>query len=124
MPYQPKHLWRFTNQACKKCSSRTDWSIGKWMMSTSMIRFVWYCQGCGTKTNMYEPNDERIIFTTVWDDAPEASCEVCGRYGAQAHHWAPRHLFDAEADKWPTGFLCQTCHERWHAQVTPNMTDQ
>lgn len=49
-------------------------------------------------------------------------CEVCGSVEKiEQHHWAPFHLFGAECEKWPTSFLCQPCHVRWHQTVTPNM---
>ena len=50
------------------------------------------------------------------------ACEVCGStQSVHEHHWAPFHLFGAEAAKWPTSFLCQPCHSRWHSVVTPRM---
>ncbi|MBO9602559.1 MAG: hypothetical protein J7496_08635 [Novosphingobium sp.] len=49
-------------------------------------------------------------------------CEVCGSTEKiEEHHWAPFYLFGAESEKWPTSFLCQKCHVRWHQTVTPNM---
>jgi 5-methylcytosine-specific restriction endonuclease McrA len=53
------------------------------------------------------------------EDAPK--CEVCGATGTELHHWAPIHIFGAEAWLWPTAYLCQKCHNRWHRLVTPNM---
>ena len=45
-----------------------------------------------------------------------------GKMGGSAHHWAPVHLFGGdEADRWPTGWLCQPCHTEWHRLVTPRM---
>ena len=44
-------------------------------------------------------------------------CRVCGKRGAELHHWAPRHLFGAEADLWPTDYLCKSCHQLWHHHV-------
>lgn len=50
------------------------------------------------------------------------TCEVCGSAaGIHEHHWAPFYLFGKEAAKWPTSFLCQPCHLRWHSMVTPRM---
>ena len=49
-------------------------------------------------------------------------CEVCGAVGTtECHHWAPKHLFGAEAYKWPTANLCRECHIKWHKIVTPSM---
>lgn len=49
-------------------------------------------------------------------------CEHCGStMRVELHHWAPYHLFDEDADNWPTAWLCRTCHQQWHRIVTPNM---
>lgn len=39
-------------------------------------------------------------------------CEVCGAFGTEIHHWAPKEFFEWEADHWPTAFLCRDCHTR------------
>lgn len=47
-----------------------------------------------------------------YDNPP---CARCGAFGTELHHFAPRHLFGAaEADLWPTAWLCQPCHDHWH----------
>jgi hypothetical protein len=52
-------------------------------------------------------------------------CAKCGVLGpTESHHWAPRHLFGAAADDWPTSDLCSACHKRWHEVVTPKMSHQ
>ena len=61
---------------------------------------------------------------TTLSDNRQDHCDVCGTYGTELHHWAPRHLFGREADDWPTGLLCVPCHRRWHALVTPNMSHE
>lgn len=49
-------------------------------------------------------------------------CEHCGsRGGTQLHHWAPRAMF-ADANRWPTSYLCPPCHAMWHRIVTPELT--
>ncbi len=53
----------------------------------------------------------------------DGPCAVCGTVGPrEVHHWAPRHLFGADADKWPTANLCGACHRQWHDLVTPKMS--
>lgn len=44
-------------------------------------------------------------------------CVVCGGWGTQLHHWAPRGIFGDEADCWPTSYLCRPCHKLWHDAV-------
>lgn len=45
------------------------------------------------------------------------TCEVCGKKGAEIHHWAPRGLFGDEADDWPVSLLCRECHMKWHNRI-------
>jgi len=68
--------------------------------------------------------DERLAHLPVWPSALDATspCEACGTVAVlEVHHWAPRHLFGADADRWPTSRLCGVCHRRWHEVVTPKM---
>ncbi len=49
-------------------------------------------------------------------------CQVCDSAAeVQRHHWAPFYLFGKESEQWPTSWLCQVCHTRWHQIVTPLM---
>jgi hypothetical protein len=42
------------------------------------------------------------------------ACERCGaREQTHRHHWAPREYF-ADANSWPTSYLCNACHRLWH----------
>ena len=53
---------------------------------------------------------------------PSEECPRCHRIDyLEQHHWAPYHLFGQDADNWPTGWLCKSCHTEWHRIVTPNM---
>lgn len=53
------------------------------------------------------------------------ACARCGVVGpTESHHWAPRHLFGAEADSWPVSELCGPCHKRWHEVMTPKMSSR
>jgi glutamate formiminotransferase len=51
----------------------------------------------------------------------QIKCEVCNADEGELHHWAPQHLFGAEADRWPVSYLCRACHRKWHDLVTPEM---
>ena len=44
-------------------------------------------------------------------------CQVCGAWGTELHHWAPRALFGIEADHWPTAWLCVPHHAEWHKRI-------
>lgn len=62
----------------------------------------------------------------VGRDVPELvnpelkSCERCGSYAAELHHWAPVSMFD-DAHLWPTSWLCRPCHMEWHSIATPGL---
>lgn len=51
-------------------------------------------------------------------------CQVCGAFGTQLHHWAPKEVFGPlEADHWPTSFLCVRCHSEWHKRIADHYAD-
>lgn len=51
-------------------------------------------------------------------------CQVCGDFGAEVHHWAPREVFGpVEPDHWPTSYLCRACHEEWHKRIADFYAD-
>lgn len=52
-----------------------------------------------------------------------AICSVvgCGRDDVELNHFAPRGIFGAEADDWPTAFLCRQHHTEWGNRVTPSL---
>jgi hypothetical protein len=45
-------------------------------------------------------------------------CAVCkSTDGVEYHHWAPRHIFGWECEKWPGAYLCPAHHAKWHEAV-------
>lgn len=51
------------------------------------------------------------------DDRDGTKCQKCGSptAGVDEHHWLPKEwVGEEEAESWPKGQLCRTCHERWH----------
>ena len=111
---------------CPKCDA-LDWKVGRMVDSGGGIRYPYFCGGCGTRTQLYQKKKQAISAwamdgrTEIKTERPLPECEVCGEVGAQRHHWAPQYLFGLEADKWPMGYLCQSCHQKWHNLVTPEM---
>jgi hypothetical protein len=66
-----------------------------------------------------------LVALPAWPVEPGtmAPCAVCGTVAAlETHHFAPRHLFGSDCNKWPTADLCGPCHRRWHDLVTPTMS--
>ena len=41
----------------------------------------------------------------------------CTRHDVEWHHFAPRGLFNQEADDWPGGWLCAKHHREWHERT-------
>lgn len=57
----------------------------------------------------------------VYDNRKE-HCERCGTLGAENHHWAPSYKF-SDSHRWPTSWLCQSCHREWHLTMDPKVFD-
>ena len=112
MPINNKDL---INKPCPNCG-RMEWKIGELLDSGGQRRYPWFCGVCGMRTQLYVKKlvGEREKAKQLADLQVE-TCEVCGAFGAQRHHWAPKAIFgEEESEKWPTGYLCQPCHSRWH----------
>jgi uncharacterized protein YlaI len=131
-------------KACPECKS-TNIAIGEARNIRGHVIHPYYCADCGEVLMQYASKAAARAFGltsrralkrvyTVTErrlaagdlDASKFDhnhpCEVCGSTGdTQVHHWAPAHLFGEESGLWPTGYLCQACHTRWHQLVTPNM---
>lgn len=102
--------------------------IAKGRATNGSWQVVWWCDDCGGRARPESVSHKKappldrldVVFDYTGDP-----CERCGRTdGVEAHHWAPRHLFGPDADTWPMGMLCLSCHKEWHRIVTPNMADQ
>lgn len=47
-----------------------------------------------------------------------APCIVCGDIDHnELHHFAPRHIFGDECEKWPVFSLCKKHHDEWHKRM-------
>jgi DNA-directed RNA polymerase subunit M/transcription elongation factor TFIIS len=128
-----------------KCSScgHDEFTIGEGRNVRGDPTYPFVCDRCGYVEAQYAKRKDamayaqdhgplrRVITTTergvargkiAPSHAMTEPCAVCGATGdSQEHHWAPWHLFGDEAERWPTSWLCQKCHTRWHQIVTPNM---
>jgi DNA-directed RNA polymerase subunit M/transcription elongation factor TFIIS len=120
----------------------TEMSIGEAVTTDGRTIYPFVCVSCGAVQSQYAKAaiaeeharehgplpkvQTRTMakprqFAAMAKAAEERRCEVCGGSNAQQHHWAPWHLFGDEAQEWPTSYLCQPCHTRWHQIVTPDM---
>ena len=41
----------------------------------------------------------------------------CHQPATEEHHWAPRAIFGAVAEAYPTAWLCQYHHQLWHDTI-------
>jgi hypothetical protein len=82
----------------------------------------WCGQNCPGPFGYPNPDPKRrqerwlfdFCFKDIRHDQTPEPCERCGSSeGTQLHHWAPTAIF-ADADDWPTGWLCPRCHAAWH----------
>ena len=113
------------SKPCDYCGSK-HWGIDCAINNGGHKTHRIICGICGKKTSAFMPkavaeqyakqNGFEIVYDAPKDET--RCCEVCGTIGAEYHHWAPRYLFGvAEADKWPTSYLCPSCHARWHKVI-------
>jgi hypothetical protein len=99
-------------------------------------QFMWFCTRCGHVADSRRPFVKKSLvldwvangkipslqhIQIVNDYRNLAHCEVCGAAGAELHHWMPQAFSKVVDDisKWPVGYLCKSCHDRWHEAVTP-----
>ena len=127
---------------CRECGS-AEFFIGEGRNARDAVIYPHVCKRCGWVSDQYasraqanayiaefgplvrvQTKSERMRVAGKAGPTPAMTkpCEVCGAIGdSQEHHWAPWFLFGPEAERWPTSWLCQPCHTRWHQVVTPNM---
>lgn len=119
------------NKVCPKCG--TSCTLARDATASGSVQIFWWCSYCWNYPDPFHafiPHEYvsstlkvNIASLTVierYPSAPKPKCAVCGKQGAQLHHFAPKHLFK-DAERWPTNYLCDEHHTEWHAKVTPNM---
>ena len=50
-------------------------------------------------------------------DDDTCSVDGCGGRSIEVHHWAPRSVFGAACEHWPTDPLCLAHHREWHGRL-------
>lgn len=107
------------DRVCRYCSG----PAAPWRQHTaSGVRVVIYCSRCdrpsrGKLSYREPPQYTEAELRRMPERGPETRpiCFVCHKPGPlETHHLAPRNVFRAEADEWPTVEVCRECHERWH----------
>lgn len=111
---------------CPKCKQKHTWKLGKRIVSNGSTQYPFFCGQCGYITTHYakkaiaEKMTPPPLELTQAREMPE--CVVCGKIGAEYHHWAPRYIFGGDCENWPKSYLCVECHLKWHSLVTPDMS--
>ena len=101
----------------KACDHAAGGELCAIKIRSGALSFYDRCRDCGKTLQSYKhdaipsPEDVPIERDDTYCNPP---CAVCGTFGTELHHWAPREFFDYEADAWPTSWLCVECHARWH----------
>lgn len=115
---------------CEKCGS-ISWLIASETNKGGHQIHPLVCGSCGYRSRVCAPKkvvqDHARKAGVVLEYAPSVEarqCEVCGTPGAEHHHWAPYYLFGPEADRWPKGWLCQSCHARWHRVIASQQSER
>lgn len=117
---------------CKKCG--TSCLLAQDRAANGSVQIFWWCVNCwnyADPLHAFIRHDEvvsvlKVDITSIgvierYPQQARPICEVCGQPGAEEHHWAPKHIFRADAERWPKSYLCKQHHDEWHARVTPNM---
>lgn len=112
-------------------------SLRRTIAGNGSIMYFWYCAECrwhARKTDQWVGHAviAEMVGVGLYDspeDIPihvdyksEFRCEICGRHGAEYHHWAPRSMarfFGDDWVRWPGAYLCKAHHDLWHEVVTP-----
>jgi len=119
--------------ACERCGSK-DVKIRRYIISNGDTQFRWQCQKCG---RCAEKTGQNISHTLIRhlaehygitisdipiavDYSQDVVCTICGKKGAEVHHWAPQALKDRFGDewtRWPTAHLCRAHHQHYRQRI-------
>lgn len=123
---------------CRKCGQRT-WVRLRFRTTQSGAKQVfWKCVACDCTAENLGPSIKHDVVNawislgrlpeSFWTEGEDADyrverCFVCGEFGTELHHFAPKALTEylGDVEKWPTAFLCAEHHRIWHCICTPWM---
>lgn len=129
----------WTRKPCEHCQS-ANVEMRRAITGNAATQYRWYCADCGriaSKSRQNIPHDiidlwheagylpvDLLSIPLAEDYSTQTVCFVCGKAGAELHHFAPESLcdyFGGEWTQWPTAYLCKYHHDLWHSVVTPWM---
>ena len=118
---------------CGGCFRATTCELHRHVKISGAHDFCWVCTNCKKVVKSKAGglwiakravegllSAREIGVLPVLNPAVQVECERCYRSGVEYHHWMPRALSE-DADQWPGGYLCRSCHEEWHRLVTPGL---
>lgn len=115
-------------RGCRRCRSAAHSILGIYVKRDGTESVRAYCELCTAfgprpewiTADLPNPTALKRIFVCAHMKDNSRDAEPCARCGStngtQLHHWAPQSIFD-DADKWPTSYLCISCHEEWHTRT-------
>ena len=125
--------------ACQSCNM--PMLLRKQIAGNGVKQVGWYCDACDTwerpvhwlphsdvaqYLEAYQATIDNIPTIRDYRDVP---CAVCGKIGAEMHHWMPQKLnthpdIKEEWSAWQSLQvpLCKYHHDLWHDLVTPWMS--
>ena len=122
------HVDVMAERNCNKCARPRNVRLVRNIAGNGTSQVYWYCtfhSGAAGQFIQHEKIKEQGIdidrLPIIENYSEYFQCAVCGKLGAELHHWAPKHLFGDDAEAYPQSYLCHHHHMRWHDLVTPDM---
>ena len=128
-----------TRPACHRCNKPEGVKLRRLINVGGATMIAWRCMDCDCWAESpmhwikHETVREIIGQRFALDDIPvfedyRSACDICGKPGAQLHHFLPQALAQHEEvfSDWRQwckfqSYLCQYHHDLWHDLVTPWM---
>jgi hypothetical protein len=107
-------------KACRAACSHVDRVPGRKVYASGGYHPMALCLTCGELVSLPAGSGKGDwVFKDNRIRREVHPCARCGSEdGTEEHHWAPRAIFGfAEADRWPTSWLCPPCHRTWHNEM-------
>lgn len=105
-------------------------AVGLWglrRVANGSFQAIWTCERCSYRStpvpHQFVPVDMRALPIIIDYAGQFARCIVrgCDADEVELNHFGPRAVFGADAERWPTGYLCPTHHREWGERVTPQL---
>jgi hypothetical protein len=114
---------------CKHCGGR-NLTPYRQINGNGATVIILRCDNCGRNPDAAQPFQRKSDYPN-FDTFPilqnyiinKEPCAVlgCENTDTEYHHFAPRYLFGADAERYPREYLCRMHHKEWHDKVTPEM---